>query len=89
MAGTNQTLAIELSIAQRSAVVGTHVFNAEDLTRKINQNDESLIDFECLWGVLGQFIPFANILVFEHTIEGFPSNKLRLFDPLSANGYSY
>ena len=79
--GTNQALAIELPISQRAAIMRAHVFNAEDLTREINQNNESLIDFEGLWGILGQFVPFANILVVEHTIESFPSNKLIELDP--------
>lgn len=89
MAWTNQALAIELAISQRATIMGAHVFDAEDLTRYVNQNNESLIDFECLWGVFGQFIPFANVLVFEHTIESFPSNKLCELDPWSADDYSY
>lgn len=66
MSGADQAGAIELAIAQGSAIVRAHVFDAVDLPIDFHQNHEAVIDLECL-GLIGlNLLPRANVMECRH-----------------------
>lgn len=66
MPWTDQAIAIELTIAECTSVVGTHVLDAMNLAVDFDKHDEAVIDFERLRLVWAYLISGANVMELRH-----------------------
>ena len=62
----NQTSAIELAISEGPAVVGAHIFDAVDDLIDLDENNESIVDFEGLGLVGPNLVPWTNVMKRRH-----------------------